>query len=155
LRSWGRALVAFLALVASMAGGVLAAWAGGGGSLLGSMLGLLAVLGIAARNGILLVDQYRQLEEHAGVVTGAALVVRGASQRMGAITSSSAAIAAALLPIVVLGKIAGLEIAYSIAVVVMGGLAASTLISLFVIPPLYLLVQSRAQRTPDLGLDDA
>ena len=155
LRSWGRALVAFAALVASLAGGVLAAWIAGGGSVLSSMLGLLAVLGIAARNGILLVDHYRQLEERAGMAVGVDLVVRGASERMGAIVLSCAAIAAAVLPILVLGRIAGLEIAHSIAVVVMGGLAASTLITLFVIPPLYLLVRSKAQRTPDLGLGDA
>ena len=86
---------------------------------------------------------------------GVELVVRGASQRMAAIITSSASTVAALLPILVLGTIPGLEIAHSIAVVVTGGVAASALTSLFVIPPLYLLVRSKAQRAPDLGLSDA
>jgi CzcA family heavy metal efflux pump len=154
-RSWGLALVGFLALVASIAGGVLAASMTGRVSSLGSMVGLLAVLGIAARSGILLIDRYRSLEEHAGMAPGVELVVRGASQRMAAIITSSASTVAALLPILVLGTIPGLEIAHSIAVVVTGGVAASALTSLFVIPPLYLLVRSKAQRAPDLGLSDA
>jgi len=155
LRSWGLAAACSVAVAASIAGGVLAALVAGGGISLGSMLGLLAVLGIAVRNGILLIEAYRRLEEDAGMVPGVELVVRGARARLAAIVTSGAAIVAALLPIVVLGNVAGLEVAHSIAVVVIGGVVTSTLISLFVIPPLYLLVRSKEQRAPDLGLGDA
>jgi Cu/Ag efflux pump CusA len=154
-RSWGLALVGLLAIAASVAGGVLAAWITGGESSLGSMVGLLAVLGVAARHVILLIDQYRCLEEQAGMAPGLEVVVRGAGQRMAAIIASSGAIVAALLPFAVLGKVAGLEIAHSIAVVVIAGLVTSTVISLFVVPPLYLSAQSKARRAPDLGLRDA
>jgi len=119
------------------------------------MVGLLAVLGIAARNSILLFDRYQFLEEQAGMAPGDEPVVRGTGQRMAAIIVSSTATVAALLPIVVLGTATGLEIAHSIAVVVIGGLITSTLISLFVIPPLYLFARSKAERTPDLRLRDA
>jgi CzcA family heavy metal efflux pump len=53
--SWRLALIAFLALPASIAGGALAAFAGGGGISLGSIVGFLAVLGVAARNGVFLI----------------------------------------------------------------------------------------------------
>ena len=81
------------------------------------------------------------------------LVVRGARERLIPILASSAAIIAALLPIVLLGRAPGLEIVQPMAIVIMGGLAASTLFTLFVMPG--LLVGSGAQRQNDLGLKDA
>jgi Cu/Ag efflux pump CusA len=62
---------------------------------------------------------------------------------------------AVLLPIVVLGRMPGLEIAQHAAIVIVGGLAAATLVTLFVIPALYLAIGARAGRPPDLGLAGA
>jgi CzcA family heavy metal efflux pump len=153
--SWRLALIAFLAIPAALAGGVLAALPGGGVISLGSIIGFLAVLGIAARNGISLINRYQRLEGEEGVPFGFDLVVRGARERLTPILASSAAIIAALLPIVLLGRVPGLEIVQPTAIVIMGGLAASTLFTLFVMPALYLLVGSGAQRQNDLGLTDA
>ena len=152
-RSWRLAMIAFLAIPAALAGGVMGALAGGGVISLGSIIGFLAVLGIAARNGILLINRYRRLEGEEGVPVGFDLAVRGARERLIPILASSAAIIAALLPIVLLGRIPGLEIVQPMAIVIMGGLAASTLFTLFVMPA--LLVGSGAQRQTDLGLTDA
>jgi len=154
-RSWRLALIAFLALPASLVGGVLAAFAGGSGISLGSIVGLLAVLGIAARNGVLLIRHYQHLEGHEDVAFGRDLVLRGARERMSPILASSAATIAVLLPIVVLGRMPGLEIAQHAAIVIAGGLAAATLVTLFVIPVLYLAMGSGAGRPQDLGLADA
>ncbi len=153
-RSWRLALIAFLALPASFAGGVLAVYAGGGVISLGSIFGFFAVLGIAARNGILLINYCQRLEEQEGVPLGLDLVLRGARERLSPILASSTAIVAALLPIVVLGQIAGLEFVQPTAIVIIGGVVASTLVTLFVIPALYLVVGS-TDREPDLGLADA
>jgi Cu/Ag efflux pump CusA len=150
-RSWRLALIAFLALPASVVGGVLAAFATGGVISLGSMVGFLAVLGIAARNGILLVRHYQGLERHLGVPGGLDLALRGARERLPAILENSAAFIAVLLPIVVLGQAPGLEIVRHAAIVILGGLVASTLVALFLMPALYLAVGSRDQE-PDLGL---
>jgi Cu/Ag efflux pump CusA len=57
-----------------------------------------------------------------------------------------------LLPIVVFGRIPGLEIVQPTAIVIIGGLVASTLFTLFVIPALYLVIGSGAERQHDLGL---
>jgi len=152
-RSWRLALIAFLALPASIIGGVLAASVSGGVISLGSIVGLLAVLGLAARHGLLLFHEYQRLEEQEGVPFGLELVVRGARERLSAILTSSAAIVAALLPLIVFGPLAGLEILQPTAIVIVGGLVASTLVTLFVMPPLYLVVGSAAQREPELDLD--
>ena len=154
-KSWRLPLIAFLALPASIAGGVLAALVGGGVISLGSIVGFLAVLGIAARNGVLLIHHYQHLEGQEGVPFGLDLVLRGARERLSPILTSSAAIIAALLPIVVFGQIPGLEIVQPTAIVILGGLVASTLFTLFVMPALYLLIGSGGVPQTDLGLDDA
>ena len=154
-KSWRLPLIAFLVLPASIAGGVLAALVGGGVISLGSIVGFLAVLGIAARNGVLLIHHYQHLEGQEGVPFGLDLVLRGARERLSPILTSSAAIIAALLPIVVFGQIPGLEIVRPTAIVILGGLVASTLFTLFVMPALYLLIGSGGEPQTDLGLDDA
>jgi len=153
-KSWRLPLIAITALPVSVAGGVLAAAAGGGMISLGSIVGFLAVLGIAARNGVLLIRQYQHLEGQEKVPFGLDLVLRGARERLSPFLTSSAAIIAALLPIVVFGQIPGLEIVRPTAIVILGGLVASTLFTLFVMPALYLLIRSGAERQTDLGLED-
>jgi Cu/Ag efflux pump CusA len=153
-RSWRLALIAFLAIPAAIAGGVLGALAGGGVISLGSIIGFLAVLGIAARNGVLLINCYQRLEGQEGVPFGLDLVLRGVRERLTPILASSTAITVALLPIVVFGRIPGLEIVQPTAIVIIGGLVASTLFTLFVIPALYLVIGSGAERQHDLGLAD-
>jgi CzcA family heavy metal efflux pump len=155
LRSWGLALIGFLAIPAAVAGGVLAAAASGGLMTLGSLVGFFAVVGIASRNGILLISHYQRLEREDGVPFGPDLVLRGARERLSPILASSTAIVAALLPIVALGQIAGLEIVQPTAIVIVGGVVASTLVTLFVIPALYLVVGSGADRQADLDLAGA
>jgi multidrug efflux pump subunit AcrB len=83
---------------------------------------------------------------------GRELVFRAMRERLSPILTSSAAIIAALLPFAVLGWIPGLEIARQAAIAVTGGLAASTLATLFVIPALWLVAGRGAEREPDLGL---
>jgi Cu/Ag efflux pump CusA len=151
-QSWRLALIAFLALPVSIAGGVLGAVAGGGVVSLGSIVGFLAILGIAARNGVFLINHYQRLEGQGGVPFGPELVLRGARERLSAILTSSAAIIAALLPIVALGGSPGLEIVQPTALVIIGGVVASTLVTLFVVPALYLVIGSGAERQSDLGL---
>ncbi len=154
-RSWPLALIGFLALPASAAGGVLAVLVSDGVVSLGSIVGFLAVLGIAARNGILLITHYQHLEGKDGVPFGLDLVIRGARERMTPIVTSSAATIAALLPIIFFGLLPGLEIVHPTAIVIIGGLIASTMVTLFVLPALYLVVGSRADRQLDLGLAGA
>src|SRR6266850_1759869 len=150
--SWRLALIAFLALPAAMAGGVLAALVSGGNISLGSIVGFLAVLGMAVRNGLLLIRHYQSLQVQEGLPFGEELAIRGARERLAAILTSSTAILAALLPLAVRGQIPGLEIVQPTAIVMIGGLIASTLMTLFVMPALYLVAGGPEERERGLGL---
>jgi CzcA family heavy metal efflux pump len=136
--SWRLAALFFLSLPMALVGGVLAAWLGGGVISIGSLVGFLTVFGIAARNGILLINHYQHLEREEGEPFGPELVIRGARERLSPILMTALATGLAILPLVVTGDIPGHEIEHPMAVVIVGGLATSTLFSLLVIPSLYL-----------------
>jgi CzcA family heavy metal efflux pump len=135
--SWRLATLAFATLPIALAGGVLAALAAGGTLSLGSLLGLFAVLGIAARNGILLIDHFRHLEQDESETVGPGLILRGAGERLLPILMTALATALVLLPLVILGGMAGYEIVRPMAIVILGGLVTTTLLNLFVVPALY------------------
>jgi Cu/Ag efflux pump CusA len=126
-----------LTLPFALIGGVFAAWLGGGVLSLGSLVGFVTVLGIAARNGILLVSHYRHLEKEEGQAFGLALVLRGSEERLVPILMTAATAAFALLPLVLKGNVPGNEIERPMALVILGGLATSTLLNLFLLPALY------------------
>jgi CzcA family heavy metal efflux pump len=137
-RSWRAALLVFLTLPMALVGGVLAAYIAGGVISLGSLVGFFTVFGIAARNGILMVNHCQHLEREEGEPFGPALVVRAARERLSPILMTSLATGLALVPLVVLGERPGHEIEHPLAVVILGGLVTSTLLNLFVVPSLYL-----------------
>lgn len=149
--SWRLALIGFLALPGSIAGGVLAAFAGGGISF-GSIVGFLAVLGVATRNGIFFIKHCQRLQLQESRRIGPELILRAARERLSPILASTTAIVAMLLPMAVLGGIPGLEIVRQAAIVIVGGLVASTLVTLFVIPALCAVLGPRAEPPADLGL---
>ena len=135
---WRLATLIFLTLPMALVGGVLAALASGGVISLGSLLGFFTVFGIAARNGILLVNHCQHLERVEGETFGTALVLRGARERLAPILMTSLATGLAVVPLVVFGDRPGHEVEYPLAIVILGGLATSTLLNLFVVPSLYL-----------------
>ena len=137
-RSVRLAVLSFVTLPSALVGGVLAAWLGDGVLSLGSLVGFLAVLGIAARNGIMLISHYQHLETDEGEPFGRSLVIRGARERLSPILMTTLATALALVPLVVAGSVPGNEIEHPMAVVILGGLVTSTLLNLFVVPSLYL-----------------
>jgi CzcA family heavy metal efflux pump len=143
-RNWRLAGLVYLALPAALVGGVLAAFAADRVVSLGSLVGLITVLGIAARNGILLIQHYRHLEEVEGEPFGLGLILRGASERLSPILMTTLSTGLALVPLVAAGTIPGHEIEHPMAVVILGGLVTSTLLSLFVVPILYLRFGSQS-----------
>jgi CzcA family heavy metal efflux pump len=142
-RSWRLATLAFLTLPMALVGGALAAFAGGGVLSLGSLVGFFTVFGIAARNGILMINHFQHLEQHEGESFGPKLVLRGARERLSPILMTTLATGLAIVPLVAAGNIPGHEIEHPLAVVVLGGLFTSTLLNLFVMPPLYLRFAKR------------
>jgi CzcA family heavy metal efflux pump len=144
--SFRLALLSFLTLPMALVGGALAASLSGGVVSLGSMVGFLTVIGIVARNGIMLISHYQHLENVEGMAFGPALVLQGAKERVVPIMMTVLTTGLVLVPLIVAGSIPGHEIEHPMAVVILGGLLASTLINLFVVPSLYLrFAKSRRQ----------
>ena len=146
LRDWRLAALIFLALPAALVGAMLAAFISDRVISLGSLVGIITVLGIAARNGILLFQHFRHLAEVEDEPFAVGLVLRGASERLSPIVMTSLCTGVALLPLIIPGSIPGHEIEHPMAVVILGGLVSSTLLSLFVLPVLYLRFAPAAQR---------
>jgi Cu/Ag efflux pump CusA len=129
----------------ALVGGLLAAYSAGGILSLGSLVGFVTVLGIAARNGILMINHFQHLEREEGETFGPALVVRGAKERLSPILMTSLAAGLALVPLAVVGDRPGHEIEHPMAIVIIGGLVTSTLLNLFVVPSLYLRFGGRSR----------
>jgi CzcA family heavy metal efflux pump len=138
----------FVTLPFALIGGVFGAKLGGGVLSLGSLVGFVTVLGIAARNGIMLVSHYRHLEDEEGQPFGPELVIRGSIERLAPILMTALATGLALVPLAFGGDKPGQEIEHPMAVVILGGLVTSTILNLFLMPALYLAFgRSRAPRT--------
>lgn len=132
------ATMVFLALPAALVGAVLATFAADRVISLGSLVGIITILGLSARNGIMLIEHCRHLERVEGVAFGRALVLRGAGERLSPILMTTLCTALALLPLIVPGSIPGHEVEHPMAVAILGGIVTSSLLSLFVVPILYL-----------------
>jgi Cu/Ag efflux pump CusA len=140
-------LVALVALTLPFAliGGVAAAFLSGGVLSLGSLVGFVTVLGIAGRNGIILISHYRHLQEEEGVPFGRELAMRGAEERLAPILMTALATGLALVPIVVGGSRSGQEVEHPMAVVILGGLFTSTVLNVFLLPAIFFRYGERAK----------
>jgi Cu/Ag efflux pump CusA len=145
--SWRLAWLVFLSLPLALVGGALAALAFSGGEItsLGSFAALFTVLGIAARNGVLLVNHLQRLEREHAEEPEVDLVLRGTRERFPAIALSALAVGLPLLPLLFLGSVPGLEVVRPLAVVVLGGLVTTSLVGLLLVPVLYLRFAPRSQ----------
>ncbi|MBM7407692.1 MULTISPECIES: efflux RND transporter permease subunit [Sphingomonas] len=130
------ALVA-VSLPFALVGGVVAVALTGGVLSLGSLVGFVTVIGIAARNGIMLLSHYQHLERHEGMTFGRELVLRGAEERLVPILMTAACAGLALVPLIVAGNAPGHEIEHPMAIVILGGLISSTALNLLLLPALY------------------
>jgi len=136
--SFRPALLTSFLLPMALVGGAIAVWMSGRVLSLGSLVGFLAVFGIAARNGILMISHFERLEREEGVPFGPGLVIQGAKERLAPIMMTALATGLALVPLVWAGSIPGHEIEHPMAIVILGGLVTATLVNLFVLPSLYL-----------------
>jgi Cu/Ag efflux pump CusA len=137
-KSWGRAFLLLLTLPLAAVGVLLAALATGAPLASSVLIGLVLVLGIALRNGIVLVRGFQRMENAAEDTTGADIVFVTTTETAGPVVITAVAIALAFLPFVVRGSIAGMEILFPLGAVVIGGLVTSTLLTLVIVPALYL-----------------
>jgi len=120
----------------SLIGSVMAIAVTGIGISLGSVMGLITVFGISARNAILQLAHYEHLVEVEGATWNKELVLRGANERFVPILMTAAVTALGLAPLAFGINQPGQEIEGPMAIAVLGGLFSSTLLNLFVLPAL-------------------
>ena len=132
--------IVMLAQPLAVVGGIAALWATGQTLNIYSMIGLTLLIGLVAKNSILLVDLANQRREQ-GMGVDAAL--RNACPiRMRPVLMTSATVILALAP-AALGLGAGAETQQPLAIAVIGGMVSSTLLTLVVVPAVYSLIESR------------
>jgi multidrug efflux pump len=138
-------LVIMLTVPLAVLGALLGLWLFGKSLNLFSQIGIVMLVGLAAKNGILIVEFANQRRD-AGLSVREA-ILDAAATRMRPILMTSIATIAGALPLM-LATGAGAGSRTSIGVVVVFGVALSTLLSLFVVPAFYLIVAPRT-RPPD------
>jgi Cu/Ag efflux pump CusA len=137
LRSWALTALSLLGVPITILGGLAAIALTDGVFSLGSLLGLGAALALTVRQGIDLVAHFQHLQMHEGEPFGEALVRRGVKEKFPSILTSSVTMLVLMLPFALLGDVAGLEIAYPLAVGAVGGIVTSALAILLVLPAVY------------------
>jgi CzcA family heavy metal efflux pump len=129
-------LLVLLSLPSTLIGGVVAVALTGGTLSLGAMVGFVALFGMAARNTILLVSHFDHLVQVESQPWTLATAMRGAEERLTPVMLTAMLTGLALLPVALQLHQPGHEIEGPMAVVILGGLVSSTLVSLLLIPPL-------------------
>src|SRR5487761_460582 len=131
-------LLVLLNLPFALVGGVLAILLMGGEVSLGSMIGFVTLFGITLRNSIMMISHYENLVAEEGMTWGWPAALRGASERLAPILMTALVTGLALLPLALGSGDPGREIEGPMAIVILGGLATSTLLNLLVLPTLAL-----------------
>ena len=140
--NWRLATLALGALPVAVAGALVATWADGPTFSLGSALGLLAAGGLAARSAILLISGWAARERNEPG-RGALAILQASADGAAPTTRAALVLGVGLLPFLALGHVPGTEIVRPLAVSLLGGLAATILVALVVLPGGYLLGAGR------------
>jgi HME family heavy-metal exporter len=120
--------------------GAVAALAIAGESLsVASLVGFIALAGIAARNGILKISHYLNLALYEGERFGPQLVIRGGLERLTPVLMTALSAGLALVPLTLEGGEPGMEILYPVAVTILGGLVSATILDTILTPVLFLM----------------
>lgn len=135
----GRNLALVLAnMPFALVGGVAAVFLTGGWLTIGSLVGFITLFGITTRNSIMMISHYEHLVEHEGMTWGLVAALRGSSERLVPVLMTALVTALGLLPLALGSGEPGREIEGPMAIVILGGLATSTLLNLLVLPALAL-----------------
>ena len=128
------AVLILLMIPFAMVGGILALWASGEYLSVPASVGFIALLGIAVLNGLVMVSYIRQLREEGLELAEA--VISGARRRLRPVLMTASIAAFGLVPLL-FATGPGSEIQKPLAIVVIGGLVSSTLLTLVLLPLLY------------------
>jgi len=136
-------LIVMTAQPLAVVGGLFALWVTGTTLNLISMIGLILLMGLVAKNSILLVDLTNQLREQGREVEDA--LREACPVRLRPVLMTSLTVILALVP-AALGLGAGADTNGPMAIAVIGGMVSSTLLTLVVVPAVYSLVEQGIRR---------
>jgi Cu/Ag efflux pump CusA len=143
-RSVALALQVMLSIPLSLVGGLVYTWLKVDNISIATLVGFIAVGGVAARNGIMMLSHYLHLMKHEGEGFTRAMVERGTVERMVPVLMTALAAGIALIPLILAGDQPGKEILHPVAVVIVGGLISSTLLELLVRPLIFFTFSRQA-----------
>lgn len=130
------ALMIYSAIPLSAIGGVLLLWIRDLPFSISAGVGFIALFGIAVLNGIVLIEHFKSMESKYSDIKQ--LVLIGAKERLRPVLLTASAAALGFLPMAISGS-AGAEVQRPLATVVIGGLISATILTLVVLPILYVL----------------
>ena len=145
-RSTRDAAIIMLNLPLALIGGVAGVFLGGGVLSIATLIGFIALFGIATRNGIMLVSRIRRLREEERDLDLRDAVIRGSVDRLVPIVMTALSTGLALLPVALRFGVPGSEIQAPLALVIVCGLFSSTALNMFVVPAVVLRSGARASR---------
>lgn len=139
-------LLIFTAIPMSAIGGIIALWVRGMPFSISAGVGFIALFGVAVLNGIVLISTFNQLHR-AGVHDLTDRILQGTRMRLRPVLMTGLVASLGFLPMA-LSTSAGAEVQRPLATVVIGGLFTATLLTLFVLPMLYLMMERASSHLP-------
>ena len=140
--SWRNPFIIMLSVPLSMTGALLALWLSGGTLSIYSQIGLITLVGLITKHGILIVEFATQLRDSGMDIHRA--VVRACEMRLRPILMTTGAMVLGVLPLAYATG-AGAESRQQIGWVLVGGLSFGTVLTLFVVPAAYTLIAGKAK----------
>ncbi len=137
----------------ALVGGLVLTWVMLNNISIATLVGFIAVAGVAARNSIMLLSHYLHLMQHEGEGFTKAMVIRGTKERLVPVLMTALSAGIGLIPLVLAADQPGKEILHPVAVVIVGGLMTSTLLGLAVTPAVFFTFGRKAALhvTPPAG----
>jgi CzcA family heavy metal efflux pump len=111
-----------------------------------TLVGFIAVGGVAARNGIMMISHYLHLMRHEGEGFNRSMIVRGTLERLVPVLMTALSAGIGLIPLVLAADQPGKEILHPVAVVIVGGLISSTFLDMAITPAMFWLLGRNAAR---------
>ncbi|WP_138992768.1 CusA/CzcA family heavy metal efflux RND transporter [Larkinella sp. C7] len=136
-----QALLIFSAIPLAAIGGILALWLRGMPFSISAAVGFIALFGVAVLNGIVLLAEFNDQRRN-GIADLKQAIFRGTRIRLRPVLMTATVASLGFLPMA-LSNTAGAEVQKPLATVVIGGLLTATLLTLLVLPVLYLLIEQR------------
>jgi len=136
-RSWIMALQVLINIPLAIMGGLALTWLLIDNVSIATLVGFIAVAGIAARNCIMMLSHYLHLMKHESEAFTWEMVERGTLERLVPVLMTALSAGIALIPLVLAAGEPGKEILQPVAVVIVGGLVSSTLLDLLVTPAVF------------------